>query len=72
MILGVGVVVGVLIVVEPGISDADTACGRRQGNSSQLVLVQVKGTSCFAEVALNIIERCFCFLDEAQYWPMFS
>ena len=59
MILGAAVVVGVLIVVDVGVSDADIVSWRRRGNGSQIGHVQVKGTSCFAEVALGVFGRCF-------------
>ena len=66
MTLGAAVVIGVLIVVDAGVSDADIVSWRRRGNSSQIVLAQVKGTSCFAEVALGVFGRCFGLLDRAQ------
>ena len=65
MILGAAVVVGVLIVVDVGVSDADIVYGRRR-NSSQIVLVQVNGAGCFAEVALAIFLRCFLFLTKSS------
>ena len=71
-ILGATVVVGVLIVVDAGVADADMVRGRRRRNSSQIVLVQVKGIGRFAEVALYVVERYFRLLDEAQCWPIIS
>ena len=71
MILGAAVVVGVLVVVDTGVPDADIVWGKRKGNSSQIVFVQVKGTNRFAEVAI-VPEKCFCLLDEAQCWQTIS
>lgn len=55
MILGAAVVVGVLIVVDAGVSDSDIVCGKRRGNSSQTVLLQWKGKSFSAKVALGVL-----------------
>ena len=66
MILGAAVVVGVLIMLDAGVSDADIVSWRRRGNSSQIVLVQVKGIRCFAEVALGVFGRCFVFLTKPR------
>ena len=51
------------------VSDADIVSWRSRGDSSQIVLVQVKGTSCFAEVALDVFEKCF-HLHGAQWWSI--
>ena len=72
MILGAAVVIGVLTVVDAGVSDADIVSWRRRGNSSQIVLVQVKGIRCLAELALRVFGRCFGLLDRAQLWSLIS